>query len=697
MKHPIQEAWGFGSTPAGEAAAEDIPNAGETYFVSAFASVNDITTRDLERTRIVLIGSGATFSVYRYDPENTDPENGVTVVHDSEDRPFVRLGTGADFTGFDPRGAYDDGTSYELLDLVTDQNASWVYIGDEPESGNAPPTLPATANAYWQLIAAPGTDGEPGPQGIKGDPAGAFQVFDASTSEADPGDGKFRLNNADLTAVSEGYFDNLDADGGSIAGWLDSFDNNNHAADRGRLEIRSVDDRSVYATYLVFGTVEDGSGYRSISLEHIDSAGPFDADAAFALTFIPTGDKGEAGNDGADGVDPGYPFQWSDTTSETEPTLGQVNFNHASLGSVTKIIISGFSASNSNPDISAVIRSWDDGGNASNRGRLLFKNRVAPEETAEFRITGVIVDHTDWFEIPAGFVGGPGLTDNAFVSVEFTEKGETGADGEGAVDTVNSISPVGGNVSLEAEDIPFDDTVADPLLGPVANVQEVIDALLQALDNVAFTGDYSDLSGLPTLGDLAALNSVGSSQIDNDAVTNDKLRDSAAVSVIGRSANSTGGPADIAADANGKILGRLSNALGFATLSDFIDAIGSTQGSILYRGASGWAILTPGTSGHVLTSNGAGANPSYQAGGGGSFQPIPSSNATIGVGSVVAAANFSGGTVNSESTTAGSGLRPVYASYDPGSGNGGSLPGTWRNIGGANCTSNQISIWVRTA
>lgn len=43
------------------------------------------------------------------------------------------------------------------------------------------------------------------------------------------------------------------------------------------------------------------------------------------------------------------------------------------------------------------------------------------------------------------------------------------------------------------------------------------------------------------------------------------------------------------------------------------DGIGSTRGSVLYRGASGWAILTPGTATYVLTSNGAGADPSWQA------------------------------------------------------------------------------------
>lgn len=49
------------------------------------------------------------------------------------------------------------------------------------------------------------------------------------------------------------------------------------------------------------------------------------------------------------------------------------------------------------------------------------------------------------------------------------------------------------------------------------------------------------------------------------------------------------------------------------TSSAVMDMIGTTRGSILYRGASGWAILAPGTATHVLTSNGAGADPSYQA------------------------------------------------------------------------------------
>jgi len=53
----------------------------------------------------------------------------------------------------------------------------------------------------------------------------------------------------------------------------------------------------------------------------------------------------------------------------------------------------------------------------------------------------------------------------------------------------------------------------------------------------------------------------------NNSVTNAKLRDSAAVSVIGRSANSSGDPADIAAGANDRFLARVANALQWVQLT----------------------------------------------------------------------------------------------------------------------------------
>jgi hypothetical protein len=69
------------------------------------------------------------------------------------------------------------------------------------------------------------------------------------------------------------------------------------------------------------------------------------------------------------------------------------------------------------------------------------------------------------------------------------------------------------------------------------------------------------------------------------------------------------------------------------TLSAVIDAaIANTQGDILYRGASAWSALAPGTSGQVLATQGASANPHWINAGG----SVTSVAATVPVDMAVA-------------------------------------------------------------
>lgn len=79
------------------------------------------------------------------------------------------------------------------------------------------------------------------------------------------------------------------------------------------------------------------------------------------------------------------------------------------------------------------------------------------------------------------------------------------------------------------------------------------------------------------------------------------------------------------------------------SLSALIDAVfGSAQGDILYRGASAWVPLTPGTNGYFLQTGGASANPSWApvggGGGGGGLafatqQTVAAGTTTLSVGS----------------------------------------------------------------
>jgi hypothetical protein len=71
-------------------------------------------------------------------------------------------GVELDFTipageGFAFEGTYSGATAYAKGDVVRDNGSSWVALLST--TGNAPPVLPTTINAYWELIAAKGQDG----------------------------------------------------------------------------------------------------------------------------------------------------------------------------------------------------------------------------------------------------------------------------------------------------------------------------------------------------------------------------------------------------------------------------------------------------------------------------------------------------------------------------------------------------------
>ena len=90
----------------------------------------------------------------------------------------------------------------------------------------------------------------------------------------------------------------------------------------------------------------------------------------------------------------------------------------------------------------------------------------------------------------------------------------------------------------------------------------------------------------------------------------------------GTATNITGlPPAGVSFAATQRLLGRNTAGAGAGeevTISQALDWISSTRGVVLYRGAAGWAALSPGTSGQFFKTNGAGADPSWAtiAGGG---------------------------------------------------------------------------------
>ncbi len=101
-----------------------------------------------------------------------------------------------------------------------------------------------------------------------------------------------------------------------------------------------------------------------------------------------------------------------------------------------------------------------------------------------------------------------------------------------------------------------------------------VDNTADASKNVATAATWTTARTISLGGDLSGSASVNGSAdvtitaaIGANTVTNADLRDSAALSVIGRSADSSGDPADIAAGTDGHVLRRSGTTLGFGTVS----------------------------------------------------------------------------------------------------------------------------------
>jgi len=123
-------------------------------------------------------------------------------------------------------------------------------------------------------------------------------LFDSVTSDADPGDGKFRFNNATLASVTTIYVDDKSSPSlTNVSSWLNSFDDAGGVANRGTLQlINTVGDALFIAT--VTGSVVNGTGYRKLSVTPIVTVGTFAVGEIAYMTFT------QKGVDGGDVVGP---------------------------------------------------------------------------------------------------------------------------------------------------------------------------------------------------------------------------------------------------------------------------------------------------------------------------------------------------------------------------------------------------------
>lgn len=192
---------------------------------------------------------------------------------------IARKRGGTDYLAFYLTGALTDNTTYDTFPIAPISLGGTIANGDSLEV------------SFFRI-------------GDKGDSGGVLtQNYSTTTTDADPGSGIFRFNNATIASVTAAYLDNNETGGSAISAWLDSFDDSTSSI-KGYVTFKGVTSPTAFAVFAVTGSVVDGTGYRKLTLTYISSGGTFTNGETFGIAFSRTGNVGTPGTNGTNG--PGY-------------------------------------------------------------------------------------------------------------------------------------------------------------------------------------------------------------------------------------------------------------------------------------------------------------------------------------------------------------------------------------------------------
>ena len=126
-------------------------------------------------------------------------------------------------------------------------------------------------------------------------------TFSTTTSVADPGVGKLRLNHGTPSSASVIVIDDQTADTGNpnVEDWLKGFDDSTSTV-KGYVRLVEPGTPANYAVYNITG-LTDSSGFIQLAVSHVDSQGTFGDGDSIRLSFARTGDKGTTGDTGSTG------------------------------------------------------------------------------------------------------------------------------------------------------------------------------------------------------------------------------------------------------------------------------------------------------------------------------------------------------------------------------------------------------------
>ena len=150
-----------------------------------------------------------------------------------------------------------------------------------------------------------GGDGPQGSQGASGQNgtfggAAVDYYYSTDTSNTDPGAGRFKFDNTDLSAARKLYINKLDHDGISADGFLQTIDDSTSSI-KGHFTVRDETDETIFAMFTIVGLHTEHTDYLEIPIIGIAGATSFTDGEDMILTFAVTGDRGDTGAQGPQG------------------------------------------------------------------------------------------------------------------------------------------------------------------------------------------------------------------------------------------------------------------------------------------------------------------------------------------------------------------------------------------------------------
>ena len=285
--------------------------------------------------------------------------------------------------------------------------------------------------------------------------------YSTTTTDADPGAGFFRLNNATISSATEMYVDDLEFHGTDVSAWVQSWDDvTGNDTNRGRIRISKVDVLDTWMVFKVTGAITDASGYSKITISYIDTAGTFSNEDKVFISFVASGE---------DGAIPGYFYKFDTGTSDTDPGAGEIAFNNGTYASATEIYIDDADANG--VTVSSDILTWDDS-TSTIRGSLMIYDINDSSTYARFNITGASTDASGYVKLTVTHVA----SNNTFsaadeLSVHFSRSGNKGDTGStGATGSTGSTGATGAAGTNSQLSMTFSNSTsdADPGAGKIA-------------------------------------------------------------------------------------------------------------------------------------------------------------------------------------------------------------------------------------